>query len=166
MVPTSVLFQHHAVRSLTSLCLMITSPPLPHDSAWFTSNPLPQGHCVGKPVNSLSYLILNASQNSPLGSLYPGSFSDRAVNQLEEPLSAAFCTALFILGSTLDLIVLILSSICSFLQFLYSGLYVPSSNLVSSKFLKGIQKERRVLVIAQYSPFKFPTIYLTGDMWT
>ena len=100
-----------AVRFLSSLCLVITSPPFGQDKACCKLNESPQTHSVGKRSRGILYLIRIASQKACF-SRKKHLFIGITVNQMDAPFSVDTSIDLnFILHDVL------LVTSCSFASF-------------------------------------------------
>ena len=77
-----------AVRFLSSLCLVIASPPFGQDKVCCKLNESPQTHSDGKRSRGILYVIRIASQKACLSRKKPFLFIDITVNQIDAPFSA------------------------------------------------------------------------------
>ena len=101
-----------AVRFLSSLCLVITSPPFGQDKACCKLNESPQTHSVGKRSRGILYLIRIASQKACFSREKPFLFIGIIVNQIDALFSVDASTYLnFLLPDVL------LVTSCSFASF-------------------------------------------------
>ena len=76
-----------AVRFLSSLCLVITSPPFGQNKACCNLNESPRTHIVGKRSRRILYLIRIASQKACFSRKKPFLFIGITVNQIDAPFS-------------------------------------------------------------------------------
>ena len=76
-----------AVRFLSSLCLVVASPPFGQGKVCCKLNESPQTHSVGKRSRGILYVIRIASQKACLSRKKPFLFIDITVNQIDAPFS-------------------------------------------------------------------------------
>ena len=85
-----------AVSFLSSLCLVITSPPFGQDKACCKLNESPQTHSVGKSSREILYLIFIASQRACFSRKKPFLFIGIIVNKIDVPFSVDASTDLHV----------------------------------------------------------------------
>ena len=102
-----------AVRFLSLLCLVITSPPFGQDKACCKLNESPQTHSVGKRSRGILYLICIASQKACFSRKKPFLFIGIIVNQIDAPFSVDA-------SSNLNFVDVLLVTSCSFAAFSFS----------------------------------------------
>ena len=83
-----------AMRSRTSLCRQMVTPPVGHESACSMVKVVPHTHSLGRSCGIQLYLRQSASQNAPLCSANPWAVMGSAVTQLWGPFSLPSSAAL------------------------------------------------------------------------